>query len=77
MKIQCPFSAWFFESKDCPYLTNGFCDEIEINTGNNDAWCTEQIEKGLLVNEARRKNKACIHCGEKLTEKGFCPLGCR
>ena len=76
MKIRCPFSTWFFESSDCPYLTNGFCNEIEINTGNSDAWCTEHIEKGFLVNKVRRKNKACIHCGKKLTEKGICPLGC-
>jgi hypothetical protein len=48
MIIKCPFLDQFLNDMECPYLESGiYCDEIETNPGNSDAWCTSQIEENL------------------------------
>jgi len=41
--MKCPFMELFKRSVDCVYCENGKCDDIEINTGNSDAWCVQKI----------------------------------
>ena len=48
MKIICPFLIIFGDRLDCLYLDErDNCDEIEVNPGNDDAWCTKHIEHSL------------------------------
>lgn len=40
----CPFLI-LFNSRDCIYMDKfGLCEEIDINPGNSDAWCTFMID---------------------------------
>ena len=51
MKIRCPFIT-VFDEVDCVYMeASGYCDEIDINTGNGDAWCHVMIDEGIRKNE--------------------------
>lgn len=47
IKCKCPFRVLF--DVDCVYTKDEYkiCEEIDINPGNSDAWCTEKIELGL------------------------------
>lgn len=53
MKIKCPFiqPIVFGDEVDCPYEDRGVCDEIEINVGNGDAWCSTMIDIGRMIHE--------------------------
>lgn len=44
MKIKCLFLDL---PHSCPYEEGGYCDDIEINSGNGDAWCRKNIERQL------------------------------
>jgi len=48
MQVKCPF-LFIEQSIDrkifCVYMVEGMCTNIEINPGNNDAWCTNKIER--------------------------------
>lgn len=51
MKIKCPFWEIFFDIK-CPYIVEyNYCDKIEVNPGNRDAWCTGKILAALNASE--------------------------
>lgn len=54
--IVCPFLRMFGEDIDCPYLEGGYCDEIDVNCGNGDAWCSDMIDKGIS-NESITKDR--------------------
>jgi hypothetical protein len=48
MECKCPFISLFEESHTCVYMgEGGICDQIDINPGNGDAWCSEMIELGI------------------------------
>ena len=34
-------------AKECPYYADGSCGNIDVNTGNSDAWCSFMIETAL------------------------------
>ena len=48
MKIQCPFYNSFGDQIKCVYMDEWhYCDELEVNPGNGDAWCYVMIEEQL------------------------------
>ena len=50
MKIRCPFITGFDKFIECPYIDNDkCCDDIKINPGNGDAWCSRMISQNLLI----------------------------
>lgn len=47
-KDECPFLMAFDDRlTECVYLDGIYCDCLEVSPGNGDAWCLQQIEKGL------------------------------
>lgn len=69
-KIQCPFYCLFGEKINCPYLDDhlNICYDVETAPGNEDAWCSEKIEKALDKSKEsphKRQNYSCNICGLK------------
>jgi len=62
MQIKCPFWEIFFDIK-CPYIVEyNCCDEIEVNPGNSDAWCTAKIEEALNASKPSVEGRAATEC---------------